>query len=36
MSKADINKAKELKLISDKKYQKHVGQVKIKLDWLYN
>ena len=36
MSNADMDAAKELGLISIKKYWRRAGQVEMELDWLHN
>lgn len=36
MKNIDLDTIKELKLTGIKKYQRRAGQVKIKLDWLYD
>lgn len=36
MSNANLDITKELRLISIKKYWKHIEQVKIELNWLYD
>ena len=36
VSNTNLDTIKKSRLTSIKKYQKYAGQIKIKLDWLYN
>lgn len=36
MSNIDLDTARELKYTSIKKYQRQIGHIKMKLNWLYD